>query len=190
MPTAWQRTGDLSGVNGSDFTFQHSYCLLAIGLTVDRWTLPGLGVGASSFPKMDQPDDRTPPARMWEADRASRAAGMSLDEVEPGRAVVSMTVRSDMVNGLGVCHGGYLFLLADSAMAFASNTAGSPAFAATAQIDFIAPAHVGERLVARAATQWSGRRAALHDVEVSDQSGRLVALFRGRTSRVTLPPPG
>ena len=127
---------------------------------------------------------------MWEADRASRAAGMSLDEVEPGRAVVSMTVRSDMVNGLGVCHGGYLFLLADSAMAFASNTAGSPAFAATAQIDFIAPAHVGERLVARAATQWSGRRAALHDVEVSDQSGRLVALFRGRTSRVTLPPPG
>lgn len=139
---------------------------------------------------MDESDDRASPAKMWEGDEASRSAGMSLDAVEPGRAVLSMTVRADMVNGLGVCHGGYVFLLADSAMAFASNTGGAPTVAAAAQIDFIAPAYLGERLVAHATTQWAGGRAALHSVEVKNQSGRLVALFHGRTSRVTLPSPG
>ncbi len=126
-------------------------------------------------------------ASSWGNDEASRAAGMSLDEVEPGRSVLSMTVRPDMVNGLDVCHGGYVFLLADSAMAFASNIGGPAAVAAGAHIDFIAPARLGDRLTARAATQWSSGRTALHDVEVTDQAGRLIARFHGRTTQVRLP---
>ncbi len=137
---------------------------------------------------MEQSDDRTSPKEMWKGDEASRSAGMSLDEVELGRSVLSMMVRADMVNGLDVCHGGYVFMLADSAMAFASNTAESPALAAAAQIDFTAPARLGDRLEARATTQWSGGRTALHDVEVRNQSGQLIARFHGRTTRVTLPP--
>lgn len=134
-------------------------------------------------------DERTSPDQMWKGDEASRSAGMSLDEAELGRSVMSMTVRKDMVNGLDVCHGGFVFLLADSAMAFATNTAGSPALAAAAQIDFVAPARLGDRLEARATTQWSGGRTALHDVEVRNQSGELIARFHGRTTRVSLPPP-
>lgn len=137
--------------------------------------------------EMDQHEKRASTSDMWQGDEASRSAGMSLDEVSQGHSVISMTVRADMVNGLDVCHGGYLFMLADSAMAFASNTADAPAVAAAAQIDFVAPAHLGDRLVARATTQWTGGRNALHDVEVRNQAGQLVARFHGRTSRVSPP---
>lgn len=137
---------------------------------------------------MELHDERPSPQEMWHGDEASRAAGMSLDEVEPGRSVLSMTVRADMVNGLDVCHGGYVFMLADSAMAFASNSTGAPALAAAAQIDFTAPARLGDRLEARASTRWTGGRTGLHDVEVTNQAGLVIARFHGRTTRVALPP--
>ena len=123
----------------------------------------------------------------WSGDEAVRAAGISVDEAAAGRSVLSMTVRADMVNGFSVCHGGYVFLLADSAMAYASNSGEAVSLAAASQIDFLAPAQLGDRLVAEAVTQWSGGRTSLHDVAVKDQSGRLIARFHGRTMKVTPP---
>ena len=77
---------------------------------------------------------------MWADDSASRALGMELVEVDPGRAGMTMLVRDDMVNGLGVCHGGIILALADSAMAFASNSRNVQAFASTATISWLRPA--------------------------------------------------
>lgn len=123
---------------------------------------------------------------MWGQDQASRAAGMELVEVTLGRAVISLTVGPSHVNGLGVCHGGYLFMLADSAMAFASNSANNVALAAAAQIDFLRAARLGDTLVAVATMRTDGKRTGITDVEVfrQDESGdELIALMRGRTTK-------
>ena len=150
---------------------------------------------------MTQPDvsDPTPEEvanAMWAQDSASRSAGMSLVEVVRGRAVVSFTVEPSHVNGLGVCHGGYLFMLADSAMAFASNSENQVALAAAAQIDFLRPAFLGDTLRATATTRSAGKRTSITDVEVwrvsvqTDDAAQtaagdvaLIALMRGRTSK-------
>ena len=87
---------------------------------------------------------------MWENDRASSGLGMKLERVEPGGAVMSMTVTEAMVNGHGICHGGFIFLLADSSFAFACNSHGQRAVAQSAQISFLAPARLGMTLVAEA----------------------------------------
>ncbi len=129
---------------------------------------------------------------MWDQDLASRAAGMVLVDVGEGRAVISMTVGPAHVNGLGVCHGGYLFMLADSAMAFASNSRNEVALAAAAQVDFLRSARLGDVLEATAVMRADGKRTGITDVEVrlvpapaSDpgQGRPLVALMRGRTSK-------
>jgi acyl-CoA thioesterase len=125
---------------------------------------------------------------MWADDHASRAAGFTLGPVALGSAELSMTVRADQVNGLGVCHGGIIFQLADSAMAFASNAANDVSVAASATIDFLAPANLGDHLVARATEIWSERRSASTDVWVTRPSdGKQIALFRGRTRRLGRP---
>ena len=109
---------------------------------------------------------------------------MVLEEVREHYARLSMAVRPDMVNGLGICHGGLVFTLADSAMAFASNSQNKVAVAATAHIDWLSPAQEGERLVAEATEHWTGGRSGLTDVVVtSSNDGRRVAIFHGRTSR-------
>ena len=82
---------------------------------------------------------------MLDDDKASRAAGVELVEVGPGRAVTTMTVRDDMVNGHGIAHGGYVFLLADTAFAVACNTYGQSTVAAGCDIAFLAPVHGGRR---------------------------------------------
>ena len=87
---------------------------------------------------------------MWADDRASQGLGIRISDVSPGRAVATMTVTSSMVNGHGSCHGGYLFLLADTAFAFACNTHGPPAVAAGADVAFLAPVQEGDLLVAEA----------------------------------------
>ncbi len=120
-------------------------------------------------------------AAMWADDRASQALGMELVEVGPGRAVLRMTVREDMVNGLGVGHGGLVFTLADSAMAFASNSFNHQAVATQAEIDWLAPARAGMVLTATAQIRHQGGKTAISDVEVVDDAGRPVAMFRGRT---------
>ena len=87
---------------------------------------------------------------MWAADQASRALGIELVEVRAGYATARMTVAGAMVNGHDVCHGGYVFTLADTAFAFACNTYGTATVAAACDIVFVAPAHVGDELVAEA----------------------------------------
>jgi acyl-CoA thioesterase len=122
--------------------------------------------------------------RMWEEDKASQALGMSLIEITPGCAVMSMTVRSYMANGHGMCHGGFMFLLADSAFAFACNSHNQRAVAAGAEIHFVAPAKVGDVLTAQASEQHRAGRSGFYDVRVTDQNGELIALFRGRSATI------
>jgi acyl-CoA thioesterase len=126
---------------------------------------------------------------MQRADRAAEGAGVRLVEVGPGRAVVAMTVQERHVNGHGICHGGYLFLLADAALAFASNSHGVSAVAAGADIAFLRPVKIGTRLLAEAVERALTGRSGLYDVSVRDEVGS-VAEFRGRTRQVPgLPPP-
>jgi acyl-CoA thioesterase len=118
---------------------------------------------------------------LYDADRASQALGMRLIEVAPGFARVTMSVRADMTNGHGCCHGGLIFALADSAFAFACNSHGEPTVAAGAMIDFLSPVQVGEQLTASAREQWRGSRTGLYDIVVTAADEKIVALFRGRS---------
>ena len=121
---------------------------------------------------------------MWAEDRASRELGMRLDDVAPGRARLSMTVAGSMANGHGICHGGFIFALADSAAAFAADTRGVPAVAQHAAISFIRPARIGEVLVADAAERMLAGRSGIYDVRVGTAEGELVAEFRGHTRTI------
>ena len=118
---------------------------------------------------------------MWDAYRASRGLGMHLDAVAPGRARLSMAISESMANGHGICHGGFIFSLADSAMAFASNQNGDAAVAQHATITFVRPGRVGETLVAEAVERMRAGRSGMYDVRVTTAGGDLVAEFRGHT---------
>ena len=121
---------------------------------------------------------------MWAKDDASKAMGMQIVSVREGSAVLSMTVQENMVNGHGMCHGGMIFSLADSAFAFACNSQNFAAVAAGASIDFLAPASAGDVLTASASIVSQGKKTGLYDVAVRNQSHRLVAQFRGRSARI------
>lgn len=121
---------------------------------------------------------------MWADDKASRGLGMSLDDVGPGRAVVSMTVTPTMVNGLDVCHGGFIFTLADSACAFASNSYNQRMLLQSSQILLLAPARLGMRLVAEASERFRSERSGLYDVTVRTETGEVLAEFRGHVRSV------
>jgi acyl-CoA thioesterase len=88
-----------------------------------------------------------------------------------------------MCNGFGILHGGMTFLLADSAMAFASNAEDGVALASSAEIDWLAPVSAGDVLTATAERRWAGGRSALWDVSVTNAAGEVVAIMRGRTRR-------
>ncbi len=121
---------------------------------------------------------------LFERDRASQMLGMGITAVRPGFAQVSMTVREDMLNGHGVCHGGLLFALADSAFAFACNSHNEATVAAAAAIDFLRPARAGERLTAEAREVWRTRRNGIYEITVTNHRGERIALFRGRSYRI------
>ncbi|MBK5305379.1 MAG: hydroxyphenylacetyl-CoA thioesterase PaaI [Frankiaceae bacterium] len=117
---------------------------------------------------------------MYAGDRASQALGISITDVAPGRARATMTVTDAMVNGHGICHGGYVFLLADTAFAFACNTRGPAVVAAGADVSFLAPVRSGDELVADGLERVVRGRSGLYDVTV--RSGDVVvAEFRGRS---------
>lgn len=121
-----------------------------------------------------------PGRQMFEADRASGELGMELLDVADGAATVRMTIVSSMVNGHGIAHGGYVFLLADTAFACACNSRGVVTVAAGADISFVAPVREGAVLVAVAAERVSFGRSGIYDVTV--RSGdQVVAEFRGRS---------
>ena len=121
---------------------------------------------------------------LYARDRASQALGMRLAEVRPGRARVVMIVRPDMVNGHDVCHGGIVFALADSAFAFACNSYNESTVAAAGAIDFLAAARAGDELTAEASELWRTRRNGIYEINVTNQRGERVALFRGRSYRI------
>ena len=117
---------------------------------------------------------------MWDDDPASRALGMALLELGPGRAVVAMTVRPDMVNGYRVCHGGLVASLADSAFALACNSRGVQTVAAGFDVTFLEPAHEGDVLIATADERARRGRSGIYDVSVRREDA-VVAEFRGRS---------
>jgi acyl-CoA thioesterase len=118
-------------------------------------------------------------AHMLDGDAFTRSLGMELLEVAPRRAVLRLTVRPDMVNGFGICHGGVTFSLADSALAFASNSHGSLTVSIENAIGYAAAANVGDVLTARCEAESTGRRVSFYRVAVVNQKGEPVAHFRG-----------
>lgn len=117
---------------------------------------------------------------MWAGDKASKALGISIEIREVGVATARMQVREDMLNGFDVCHGGLLFALADTAFAFACNAYDRVTVAASANIEFLRPARLGDELHAIAREEYRGSRSGYYAVNVENQDGMLVALFRGR----------
>jgi acyl-CoA thioesterase len=122
---------------------------------------------------------------MYERDPASQRLGMTLDQIRPGYARMSMRVREDMLNGHGTCHGGYIFMLADSAFAFACNSHNLVTVGAGCTIDYLAPGRAGDLLTAEATEQALTGKTGVYDIVVTNQEGRKVALFRGKSHRVS-----
>lgn len=118
---------------------------------------------------------------MYARDHAARTLGMIIDEVGPGFARLSMTVREDMVNGHDICHGGITFALADTAFAYACNARNDVAVAASCSITYTNPARRGDRLLAECVERFHRGRTGIYDVTVTDQDGQVVALFRGNS---------
>ena len=120
---------------------------------------------------------------MWDDDPASRALGMELADVGPGRATLRMVVRDDMTNGHGICHGGFTFALADSAFAFACSSYNVRTVAVGCDIVYVAPVRRGDRLVAEAVERHRSGRSGIYDVSVRCED-RVVAEFRGRSRQI------
>jgi len=123
-------------------------------------------------------------AGMYERDRASQAMGMQIGAIGPGYAELTMTVRADMLNGHAICHGGFIFTLADSAFAFACNSYNLTTVASGCAIDFVAPAREGDVLAAMARERSVSGRTGVYDIEVTNQRGETVAYFRGKSYRI------
>jgi acyl-CoA thioesterase len=121
---------------------------------------------------------------MYDADKASQGLGMELVSVGPGTAVMTMTVRDTMVNGHGICHGGYMFLLADSTFAFACNSYNERTVAAHCDISFVKAVRLGDVLTATGREAWRQGRNGIYDMTVTDQNGETVAVFRGRSRTI------
>ena len=121
---------------------------------------------------------------MWSRDRAAQALGLKIVRVQPGASLLTMVVRSDMVNGHHICHGGMIFSLADTAFAYACNSYNKNTVASACHIDFLAPAKEGQMLEAEAIEQSLSGRTGVYDITVRVAGGRTVALFRGKSYRI------
>jgi len=120
----------------------------------------------------------------YAADHAARGLGIQLLEVRPGYARMTMTVRQDMVNSHGTCHGGFSYALADTAFAYACNSHNHATVAAACNIVYPAAAHLGDVLTAVAEEKHRAGRNGLTDVVITNQAGTVIALFRGQSRRV------
>jgi acyl-CoA thioesterase len=121
---------------------------------------------------------------MYERDTATQALGIRIVHVGPGYAELAMRVRSDMLNGHQICHGGFIFTLADSAFAYACNSYNLNTVASGCAIEFTAPAREDDVLTARAHERQLAGRTGVYDVEVANQRGESIALFRGKSYRI------
>ncbi|MFP4406731.1 hydroxyphenylacetyl-CoA thioesterase PaaI [Rhodosalinus sp.] len=121
---------------------------------------------------------------MWANDRASKWLGMSLDEGGPGTATLSFEVQDHHLNGHDICHGGYIFTLADSAFAFACNSYNQTVVAQMNVVTFLSPGKTGERLTAVCREVSRSGRSGIYDVVVTAPDGREVAQFRGHSRQI------
>jgi acyl-CoA thioesterase len=131
------------------------------------------------------PDDlaRACADAMWKDDDASQGLGMEILDVKAGHATLAMTVKPHMVNGHGIAHGGFIFLLADSTFAFACNSHNERTVAAQCNISFIKPGKLGDRLVATAKEISRTGRSGIYDVRVT-ADGIAIAELRGHSRAV------
>lgn len=121
---------------------------------------------------------------MWKTDSASKGLGFEIIEIASGSATLTMTVREDMLNGQRICHGGFMFTLADSAFAFACNGHNQFAVAQSCKIDFLAPAFEGDILTAVASERYREGRSGIYDCTVTNQDGKVIAEMRGNSRTV------
>lgn len=131
--------------------------------------------------------DRIHLEAMIAADRTARFVGAQVEALDDGTATVRMTVTEDMTNGAGTCHGGILFTLGDIAFSYACNSGGILTVAASADIQFVAPAHTDDELTAVATCRMrygKDERNGLYEVLITDQTGALVAIFTGRSAQI------
>jgi len=137
---------------------------------------------------MSNPDEKQSEAGrigrwMEQNDRLAQLLGMRLESVAPGSCSVSMVVTADMLNAVGLTHGGVTYSLADFAFAIASNSHGTVAVALTAQMSYPAASRCGDRLIAKARENNRGSKTGLYSIEVKTGEGRLVGLFSGTVFR-------
>ncbi len=123
-------------------------------------------------------------ADMYERDHATQALGIEIVDIQPGAARMQMVVREDMLNGHQTCHGGFIFALADSTFAFACNSYNIQTVAAGCAIDYLAPGHEGDVLLAEASEQARSGKTGVYDVLVTNQDGKRIALFRGKSHQL------
>lgn len=140
--------------------------------------------GALALPEDPQALAELTATTMYANDPASQALGARVVSVGPGLAAMSMTVRADMLNGHKTCHGGFIFALADSTFAFACNSRNAATVASGCTIDYLAPAFEGDVLTATASEYSLAGRTGVYDVQVSNQDGKRIAIFRGRSYRI------
>ena len=122
--------------------------------------------------------------KMWSTDSASRSLGFEIVTIAAGEAVLTMTVRENMLNGQRICHGGFMFTLADSAFAFACNGYNQFTVAQHCSIDFLAPAFKGDVLTATAKERYREGRSGIYDVTIVNQDGKAIAEMRGNSRTV------
>ena len=122
---------------------------------------------------------------MWSRDQAAQALGIRIESVAPGQAQLLMDIRQDMLNGHNICHGGMIFSLADTAFAYACNAYNQTTVASACSIDFLAPARAGQTLRAIALERALAGRTGVYDITVETSEGTPIALFRGKSHRIS-----
>ena len=146
---------------------------------------PGARFGAHpTEPKLNAPTPQQVADAMHARDHAARALDIQIVAVNLGSATVSMRVRQDMVNGHDICHGGYMALLCDTAFAYACNSYNLNAVASGFSIEILAPAKLGDTLVAVGVEQAQRGRQGVYDIKLTNQNGDVIALFRGKSTRI------
>ena len=131
-----------------------------------------------------QPSPQDVADAMYSRDHAARGLGILIVAVNRGSATTSMLVRQDMVNGHNICHGGYMALLCDTAFAYACNSGNQNTVASGFSIEILAPAALGDTLVAVAVEQAQRGRQGVYDIKLTNQNGDIIALFRGKSARI------
>ena len=128
--------------------------------------------------------------RMFAADAAAKMLGMRVTAIGPGSATVTMPVRPELLNGFGICQGGLITTLADTAFAYACNASGAVTVASGFDVELLAPSRDGDLLTAHAVQVSQAGRTGIYDVGVTNQDGLRIALFRGRSHRLNRQPVG